>query len=337
MTHSVVIGGAGFVGSWVVDEILKDPQARVTIIDNLISSERWNISSNPRACFVESSASEIETFDKLNTPIDNIYQLACFHGNQSSIARPLDDLENGLKSTLATLEWTKNNSPSTRVIYSGAGCAVAQKTWESPDAIKEIDSTSLLHDSPYSISKITGEMYCLYYASKHNLDVIRMRFQNVYGPREILGAGMWRGTENTIWRNAVPTFIYRALKNLPIEVYGRNASRDFTYVEDVARIMVRVAYKAPANSIFNIASGKEIFIQDLIKIVLNQTKSSSEVIFGDKRSWDSSGRRFGDKSKLEEELDLKTEIEIEDGILKTILWTRENIERIEETIGKHRQ
>ena len=335
MAHSVVIGGAGFVGSWVVDEILKDPNNRVTIIDNLISSEKWNISTDPRVRFIEGSAAESATFDKINEPVDFLYQLACFHGNQSSIARPIDDLENGLKTTLVSLEWVKNNSPRTRVIYSGAGCAVAEKTWENPHAVREIDETSLHHDSPYSISKITGEMYCLFYANKHNLDIIRMRFQNIYGPREILGAGIWRGTENTVWRNVIPTLIYRALKNQPIEIYGTNASRDFTYVDDVARIIVQAAHKAKTNSIFNIASGKESFIHDLAMLILNLTQSSSEILLKEKRNWDTSGRRFGDKSKLAQELGLGTKIEIQDGLTQTIKWTRDNLARIEMSIRKH--
>ena len=67
MAHSVVIGGAGFVGSWVVEEILKDPKSKVTIIDNLISSERWNISIDPRVTFIEGSAANFDTFEKIAT------------------------------------------------------------------------------------------------------------------------------------------------------------------------------------------------------------------------------------------------------------------------------
>jgi len=212
MSHSVVIGGAGFVGSWVVDEILKDPEAKVTIIDNLISSEKTNISNNPRIAFVEGSAAEFITFEQITGSVDFVYQLACFHGNQSSISQPLNDLENGLKTTLVTLEWVKLNHPMATIVYASAGCAFATKTWDVPEAVKEIEKTNLLHDSPYSITKLTGEMYCLLYSRLYDLNIIRLRFQNVYGPREILGAGIWRGNESTVWRNVVPTFIWKALR-----------------------------------------------------------------------------------------------------------------------------
>jgi UDP-glucose 4-epimerase len=335
MTHSVVVGGAGFVGSWVVEELLKHPQAKVTIIDNLVSSEKWNISTNSRVTFIEGSAANFSTFERISDPIDTLYQLACFHGNQSSIARPLDDLENGLKTTLTTLEWIKNNSPKTRVVYSGAGCAVAEKTWESPNAIEEIDLTSLLHDSPYSISKITGEMYCLFYAQHHKLDVVRVRFQNVYGPREILGAGKWRGTENTIWRNVVPTFIYKALNNLDLEIFSNfHASRDFVYVSDIAMGVIKAAQFGHTGKVYNLASGHETFILDLATLILDQTSSGAKIIRKDKRDWDNSGRRFGSTNLSEKELNFSAQIKLHDGIAATIDWTRSNMKKIRESMTK---
>ena len=335
MSHSVVIGGAGFVGSWVVEELLKKPESKVTIIDNLISSERWNISTNSRVTFIEGSATDFDTFEKINAPVDTLFQLACFHGNQSSIARPLDDLENGLKTTLVTLEWVKRNSPKTRIIYSGAGCAVAEKTWQNPTPVKEIDFTSLRHDSPYSISKITGEMYCLFYAQSFNMDVIRVRFQNVYGPREILGAGKWRGTMNTIWRNVIPTFVYKSIKNLPIEIYGSNASRDFVFVEDIAEGILKAAKHGTSQEVFNLASGTEIMINDLASDIILLADSNSKIILREKREWDNSGRRFGSTIKARETIAFSAKTPIREGLKKTIQWSLNNLELIEKTIEKH--
>lgn len=335
MAHSVVIGGAGFVGSWVVEEILKDPNNRVTIIDNLISSEKWNLSNDPRVTFIEGSAAELTTFQKIDKPINYLYQLACFHGNQSSIAKPLDDLENGLKTTLVALEWLKNNSATTRIIYAGAGCAVARKIWDKPEATEETDFINLLQDSPYSISKIGGEMYCQLYARLHNLDIIRIRFQNVYGPREILGAGIWRGNESTIWRNVVPTFIWKALHNAPLNVTAQ-ATRDFVYVEDLAHAVVKIANHAGTPELFNVATGIETSIHDLALKIIEFTRSNSEIILTDRRKWDNSGRRLGSPKKLTQILNLRMLTDIDEGLQKTIRWTTENCNRIEKEIKKHK-
>jgi UDP-glucose 4-epimerase len=335
MKHSVVIGGAGFVGSWVVDEILKDIGTRVTIIDNLISSERVNISSDPRVEFIEGSAAELSTLQRITSPVDYVYQLACFHGNQSSIIRPLDDLENGLKTTLVTLEWVKNEHPNARVIYSGAGCAVAEKTWSTPIPVQEIDTTSLKHDSPYSISKIVGEMYCLYYAEQQGLDVVRVRFQNVYGPREILGAGKWRGNVNTIWRNVVPTFIFKALNNIDIEIYGgQNTARDFIYVEDVAEGVVLALKNGESGKVYNLATGTETFIHELASTIVNETNSKSKCFHEEKRIWDNSGRRMGSIEFSAKEIGFKSKIKLIDGLNKTINWTASNMDLIVDNINK---
>jgi UDP-glucose 4-epimerase len=334
MKHSVVIGGAGFVGSWVVDEILKDSNVQVTILDNLISSEQSNISKDSRVKFVKGSASNIDILKSIPGRIDYVYQLACFHGNQNSIARPLDDFENGLKTTLVTLEWVRKNHPNARVIYAGAGCAVAEKTWDSPVPTSEKDYTNLLHDSPYSISKIAGEMYCSYYALQHSIDVVRVRFQNVYGPREILGAGDWRGTESTIWRNVVPTFIYRTLKNQKIDV-NPSASRDFIYVEDLVFGISLAKEKGRSGSVYNLGSGSEVMIIELAEKIIKETSSRSKYEENYSRSWDRSGRRVANMEKTKNEIGFMAQTSIDEGISKTVDWFKSNFDLIEKCVNKN--
>src|ERR1019366_6099714 len=112
----------------------------------------------------------------------------------------------------------------------------AEKPFDGARATSETAPVSLWLDSPYQISKIVGEYYCNYYLTRHHLPTITARFQNVYGPGEVLGAGRWRGTVHTVWRNVTPTFIYRSLKGeaLPVE-NGGIATRDFVYVADIVR------------------------------------------------------------------------------------------------------
>jgi nucleoside-diphosphate-sugar epimerase len=218
---------------------------------------------------------------------------------------------------------------------SGAGCAVAEKTWNEPTAVEELESTSLLHDSPYSISKITGEMYCLYYAKQQNIDVIRVRFQNVYGPREILAAGQWRGTMNTIWRNVIPTFIFKALNNYDLEIFENSrASRDFIYVQDVATGVFQAATLGVSGKVYNLASGSETFISDLAELILAMTSSKSNIIKRDKRDWDNSGRRYGSTKKAAHELNFAANIKLTDGLGSTIKWTAENMQKIVGKIDK---
>ena len=148
------------------------------------------------------------------------------------MADPLADHEHNTLTTLKLYEALKDHDRLERVVYASAGCTVAEKTFEGAEATQEDAPVSLWLDSPYQISKIIGEYYSNYYFSRHGLPTVKARFQNVYGPGEVLGAGRWRGTVNTVWRNVTPTFIYKALNHeaLPVE-NGGIASRDFIYVE----------------------------------------------------------------------------------------------------------
>src|ERR1044071_8833523 len=104
----------------------------------------------------------------------------------------------------------------------------------------------------------------------------RVLFRSVYGPGEILGAGAWRGTPATVWRNVTPTFVYRALKDLPLalEDEGR-ASRDFVFVNDVVRGLMLGAERGAAEEVYNLASGRETTIRQLAELVLRETGSGS--------------------------------------------------------------
>jgi nucleoside-diphosphate-sugar epimerase len=226
--------------------------------------------------------------------------------------------------------------PKAKVPDTLSGLLVAEKTWDSPIPVAENDFTSLQHDSPYSISKITGEMYCLYFWTQLKLDVVRVRFQNAYGPGEILGAGEWRGNVNTIWRNAIPTIIWKALNSQEIEVFGEGlATRDFIYVKDLARGVIDAANKGIAGEVYNLATEKETRIIDLVNIIVQETNSNSEVIIKPRRAWDHSGRRFGSKAKSLAELGFEAKVDIEEGLRATIEWTVINRDMIENAIRKH--
>ena len=336
MINALVVGGAGFVGSWVVEALLEETDGEIFIVDNLLSSEKSNISTSKRVHFIHGSASDENVLNKVDTDLHNVFHLACFHGNQSSIFDPLMDLENNMKPTLTVLNWVEKRFPKVRVVYTGAGCAVAPKTWDTPTGVPEVDETPLLHDSPYSISKVAGEMYSKYFADRRGLDVVRVRFQNAYGPREILGAGEWRGTEHTIWRNVIPTFIWRAINNEDLTLYGAGeSSRDFVFVEDLARGVVAASNNGIKGEVYNLASGHEFLIRDVAKKIIEFSESSSKLHIEGRRDWDHSGRRFGDPSKSWREIGFKTQIAFDEGLRATIKWTRENFELISNSISKH--
>jgi len=332
----LVVGGAGFVGSNLVHKILEQKPREIIVVDNLLSSDISNIPADPSVRFVFGSITEDKILSELPDDLDYAFHLACYHGNQSSIADPLADHDNNTLTSLKLFERLKEIKSLKKVVYAAAACAVAEKTYDAPSATTEDQPVTLYHDSPYSISKIIGELYGNYYFQQHKLPFVKARFSNVYGPREILGAGQWRGTVHTVWRNVTPTFIWRALNGeaLPLD-NGGNASRDFIFVEDMARGLMACALKGALGEVYNLATGRETSILELAKLINEFAGNQTPLDLRPAREWDRSGKRFASTEKSESELGFTANIDIREGVRRTVEWTKANAELIQRSIAKH--
>ncbi|MBT9136467.1 MAG: dTDP-glucose 4,6-dehydratase [Firmicutes bacterium] len=332
----LVVGGAGFVGSNLVHQILAQDPREIVIVDNLLSSDVANIPADARVRFVFGSITEDSILAALPNDLDYAFHLACFHGNQSSIADPMADHDNNTLTSLKLFDRLKDIKTLKKVVYAAAACAVAEKTYDVPSATTEDQPISLYHDSPYSISKIIGELYGNYFFQRFQLPFVKARFSNVYGPREILGAGQWRGTVHTVWRNVTPTFIWRSLKGeaLPLD-NGGNASRDFIFVEDMARGLMACALRGTAGEVYNLATGRETSILELATLINEYTGNMTPLDLRPARNWDRSGKRFASTEKAERDLGFTAQINVREGVRRTVEWTRANQALIMLSIAKH--
>ncbi len=333
----LVVGGAGFVGANLVKLLLSSSDGiRVTIVDNLLSSERFSVPDHPSITFIQDSITNNVVLEQIHDDYDYVFHLATYHGNQSSIHNPLADHENNTLTTLKLMNHIKDFTHIKKVVYSAAGCAAAEKTFDEAKATTEETPISLIQDSPYSISKLVGEFYSVYFHRQHGLPTVRARFQNVYGPGEVLGAGKWRGTPATVWRNVTPTFIYKALKGLPLPLENAGAAtRDFIYVEDICRGLIACAVKGKPGDVYNIASGVETTIRELAEIINDIAKNAAGFEHLPKRPWDNSGRRYGSTEKAKREITFTAQISLREGLQTTVGWTRENLPLIDQCIEKH--
>src|SRR4051794_34805602 len=332
----LVVGGAGFVGSALVRRLINATPRRLVIVDNLLSADISNVPEHLSVEFVLGSIADDCVLAALPREFDYVFHLACYHGNQSSIHDPLADHDNNTITSLKLFEWLKECRSLKKIVYAAAGCAVAEKTFGEVTATAEDAPVSLFHDSPYSISKLIGEMYGNYYFSRYALPFVRARFQNVYGPGEILGAGRWRGTPHTVWRNVTPTFIWKALHRqaLPVE-NGGIASRDFIFIEDIARGLIACAERGAPGQAYNLASGVETTILDLARLINELTGNPTPIALAPARDWDRSGRRFGDPGKARAQLGFSAGTTLRDGLAATIAWTRANADTIRRCMLQH--
>ncbi len=332
----IIVGGAGFVGSNLARFLLADNARKLTIVDNFLSSDPVNVPDHPAVQLVVGSITDDRILCEIDDDLDYAFHLACYHGNQSSIHDPLADHENSALTTLRLCDRLKGIKTLRKVVYSAAGCAVAEKTSGGARATREDAPVSLLHDTPYAISKLIGEMYGNYYFARYGLPFVRARFQNVYGPGEILGAGRWRGTPETVWRNVTPTFIWRVLHRDPLPIEnGGIASRDFIYVEDIARGLIACALKGEPGDVYNLGSGAETTVLQLAERLNAMTGNMTPIALKPARTWDRSGQRFAAIDKAREKLGFIAAISHEEGLRRTIAWTRENRDTILRCMMQH--
>jgi nucleoside-diphosphate-sugar epimerase len=333
----LVVGGAGFVGSNLCHRLSTEEQfSELWIVDNLLSADIRNVPDDARVHFIQGSIAEERILGQLPLDFDFVFHLACYHGNQSSIADPIADHDNNTVTSLKLFDRLKDCKTLKKVVYAAAGCAVAEKTFDDPQATPEDAPVSLFHDSPYSISKLIGEMYGNYYFLRYGMPFVKARFQNVYGPREILGAGSWRGTPHTVWRNVTPTFIWKALHSeaLPLD-NGGNGSRDFIFVEDIVQGLIACALRGEPGEAYNLASGVETTILELANIINELTENPTPVDLKPARDWDRSGKRFGATEKSREKIGFAVQVEIREGLQRTIEWTGVHRGMIVECMKRH--
>jgi UDP-glucose 4-epimerase len=334
--NALVVGGAGFVGGNLVRELLARDAERVLVVDNLLSAERENLPDDPRVDFVEGSIADDAVLAGIEDEFEHVFHLATYHGNQSSIANPLEDHENNLITTLKLFERVKGFERLQKLVYAASGCTLAPHTYGEAEAVEEDGPVPLDLDSPYQISKVVGEFYSVYYHQRHGLPTVRARFQNVYGPGEILGAGRWRGTPATVWRNVTPAFVYRALKGLPLQLENEGqASRDFIYVGDIVEGLLRCASAGEPGDVYNLASGVETSIRELAETINRLAGNEAGVELLPAREWDRSGHRFGSTEKARRVLGFEATMPLEDGLTRTIEWMREHLGLIDACVQRH--
>lgn len=315
----LITGGAGCIGSNLTRALLEMNIDKIYVLDDLSSSERWNVPNHPKVVIVEGSVLNDEVLKTVfSEKPDYVFHLAALFANQNSIEHPETDLMvNGL-GTLKVLQYS-HLADVKKFIFASSGCSVYGNN--SPLPLKE-DFVSIHLDTPYQITKLLGELYCNFFHNYYGLPVVVARFFNVYGPHEIPGT----------YRNVIPNFIYWALHNqsLPITGTGKE-TRDFTFVNDIVDGTLRAAVIPEAvGEAINLASGTETEVIELANIINDLRGNKNGVIFVEKRKWDKIDRRRASIEKARKILGYNPKTTIRDGMKTTYEWflqNRDNIER----------
>ena len=314
----LVTGGAGAIGSNLVIALshLVGEEGKIIILDNLSSiktKEAWNVVPLPNIMFVLGDIrNDIDLKRVFKENISLVFHLAAFFANQNSIDYPETSAEVDVIGQIKLLEYSRL-AKIDRFIYASSGCAIYGSYPELP--LKE-DFISMHLTTPYQVNKMTGEMYCNFYTHNYDLPTVNCRFFNSFGPGEVPGQ----------YRNVIPNFIYWAMQNLSIPITGTgNETRDFTYVLDLVQGLIKSGFYPDAiGKNFNLASGKEIKIIDMVKKVNAAANNKAPLKFVNRRKWDTKPRLLASIKKANDLINYHPIFSFEEGLKKNIEWFEDN-------------
>jgi UDP-glucose 4-epimerase len=292
--RTVVTGGAGFIGSNLVDALLERGD-EVVVVDDLSSGKRENL--NPGARFVETDIRKGIDADGA----DVIFHLAAQADVQTSLRRPDHDAAINVVGTVKVLEAAQ--ASGAQVVFSSTGGAIYG---ECPEPVRE--DGQRLPMSPYGIAKLCGEEYLAGWNRIHDSGHVALRFANVYGPRQ----------EATLEGGVVSIFLERLGRGEETTIFGDGGqTRDFVYVGDVVRALL--AATGTRGGVFNVGTGQDTSVLDLHRLCAKVAGSTAEPRFQAARLGDVMHSRL-DVSRAASVLGWRAETSLEDGLTRTWEW-----------------
>jgi len=265
----LVTGGAGFIGSHIVDRL--SPENRVIVLDNLFSGLLSNLErSKDKITFIKGDILDKALLKDLVAEVEYIFHLAAHVGNIRSIKDPYFDMEVNIKGMLNLLEACRNSNIK-RLVYSSSGAIFGEARYLPID-----EDHPLNPESPYAVSKLAAEKYAFAFYKVYGVPTASVRYFNIYGPRQ----------DTSEYANAISIFLGKTREGQPLTIYGDGEqTRDFVFVQDVVTANILAATQpAAVGEIFNIATGIATSINQITEIIKQISGWESQIIYADARA-----------------------------------------------------
>ncbi len=256
----LVTGGAGFIGSHIVEQL--QGQADIRVLDNLRTGFRRNLDG--LACeFIEASILDRDALRQALAGVDYVFHLAAMISVPESMEKPRECAEINTLGTLGLYEESVRAGVKKLVLSSTSAI------YGDNPVMPKVETLLPEPKSPYAVSKLDGEYYGRIFTETGKLPVACLRYFNVFGPRQ---------DPKSAYAAAVPIFTHRAINNEPIAIYGDGEqTRDFIYVKDIAAANVFFATQSTQTGVFNVAYGKKITVNALAQTIVRMTGSRSKI------------------------------------------------------------
>ncbi len=312
----LVTGGAGFIGSHLVDLLLKEGHD-VTVIDNFSTGRMENLTQqkdNKSLTVIEADVSDLDKIIPYFDAVDTVFHLAALADIVPSIENPVQYYKANVSGTLCVVEASRLRGVKKLIYVASSSCYGIPEAYPTPEMSKASPQY------PYALTKYLGEQIALHWGKTYKLPVVSLRLFNVYGPRSRTS-----GTYGAVFG----VFLAQKLAGLPFTVVGDGSQkRDFIYVSDVVEALIKAAYSDVKNEIFNVGSGNPQSINKLVSLL------QGEKVYIPKRPGEPDCT-WADITKIKDMLGWQPKVPFEEGVaqmLKNIdywrdapVWTPEKI------------
>tara|TARA_Y100000590_G_scaffold469642_1_gene658837 strand:- start:2568 stop:3566 length:999 start_codon:yes stop_codon:yes gene_type:complete len=291
---SIVTGGAGFIGSNLVDELVKKNH-KLIVLDNFSTGRRSNLShhASKNVKIIKIDLSENKNLDKYFKGVDYVFHLAGLADIVPSIENPNKYFKSNVIGTFNVVQAAKKAKIKKFIYAASASC------YGIPSKFPIKENAKIKPMYPYALTKWQAEELIMHWVKIYNFPAISFRFFNAYGPRS---------RTSGVYGAVFGIFLAQKLANRPLTIVGNgNQTRDFIHVNDLVRGIIKAALSRKVGNIYNIGGGKEIKINKIAELI------GGKKIYISKRPGEPD-RSLADISKIKKDLGWKPKIKIEDGI-----------------------
>lgn len=305
----LITGGGGFIGSNLVEYLLKNNAKKVRVLDNFSNGFRENLKefhNNPSFELIEGDIRDLQTCIEAMKDIDYVSHQAALGSVPRSIDDPITTNEVNISGFLNMMVALKESKTVRRMVY-----AASSSTYGDSKALPKVEDNIGNPLSPYAVTKYVNELYANVFGTTYNTDVIGLRYFNIFGPKQ---------SPKGAYAAVVPLFMEAIKNNVSATINGDGKqTRDFTFVENAVQANIKgfFASKEAANEVFNIACGERISVNYLWQKINDAAQKDIPVNYGPNRQGDVRDS-LADISKAEKLLGYKPEFTVEEGL--RITW-----------------
>lgn len=306
MANYLVTGGAGFIGSNIVDELLRRGE-RVRILDNFSTGREENVAEFAgRIEMIRGDVRDEDSVDAAVKGVDYVLHQAALASVPRSIADPTANNQVNAQGTLNILIAAKRHGVK-RVVY-----ASSSSVYGDSEELPKVESMTPNPKSPYAVAKLAAEYYCRVYGELYGVPTVSLRYFNVFGPRQDPGSQ---------YSAVIPLFVKALLEGTSPLIHGDGEqSRDFTFISNVVNAnLLACQAKMTGARVYNIACGGRYTLNQLYAALRDRIGSNVEPIYGPPRPGDVKHSMAGIE-RIQKELGYGVDVPFEEGIDRTVQW-----------------